>query len=121
VIAQWGSYPNFQKHELDCRETGENEMQHEFMEKLQRLRSIYGKPLRITSGFRSVKHSIEAKKVVPGVHTLGVACDIGCQGVEAHRILSLALELGFTGIGVQQKGEGRFLHLDTGPTRIWSY
>ena len=121
MIAQWGSYPNFQKHELDCRETGENEMQHEFMEKLQRLRSIYGKPLRITSGFRSVKHSIEAKKTAPGVHTLGIACDIGCQGVEAHRILSLALELGFTGIGVQQKGEGRFLHLDTGPTRIWSY
>jgi len=37
----------------------------------------------------------------------------------------LALELGFTGIGVQQKGTGRFPHLDTleEPPRpnVWSY
>jgi zinc D-Ala-D-Ala carboxypeptidase len=36
----------------------------------------------------------------------------------------MALEAGFTGIGVQQKGTGRFLHLDTlenlRPT-VWSY
>jgi zinc D-Ala-D-Ala carboxypeptidase len=39
--------------------------------------------------------------------------------------LRLAFKLGFTGIGVQQKGSGRFIHLDTmeGGTRptVWSY
>jgi hypothetical protein len=38
------------------------------------------------------------------------------------RFLRLALELGFTGIGVQQKGTGRFIHLDLRAVpAIWSY
>jgi hypothetical protein len=43
-------------------------------------------------------------------------------------VLKLALEAGFTGIGVAQKGSGRFMHLDDllndeGQPRptIWSY
>jgi hypothetical protein len=51
-----------------------------------------------------------------------LAVDLGVQGAEAVAVLRLALGLGFTGIGVQQKGAGRFLHLDLRrePT-IWSY
>jgi hypothetical protein len=56
------------------------------------------------------------------MHSRGIAVDIAIQGPEAVRLLDLALELGFTGIGVQQKGDGRFLHLDTRDTpAIWSY
>jgi zinc D-Ala-D-Ala carboxypeptidase len=39
-------------------------------------------------------------------HSTGRAVDI------AVRLLQLALQEGFTGIGIQQTGEGRFLHLD---------
>ena len=121
----WNKYPNFSAKEFDCSHCGKNEMRADFMERLQALRNAYGKPMRITSGFRCAEHPIEAKKAKPGSHASGCACDIGIDGPDAHQLLSIALQLGFTGIGVQQKGSGRFIHLDTltsglRPT-VWSY
>ena len=122
---EWKAYPNFSADEFNCSHCGKNEMQANFMELLQALRSKYGKPMRITSGFRCAEHPIEAKKAQPGAHASGCACDVGVEGADAHRLLTLALQLGFSGIGVQQKGGGRFIHLDTltsgvRPT-VWSY
>lgn len=128
-MINWNDYPNFTKAEFDCKETGENNMQADFMEKLQTLRDRYGKSMRITSGFRSVNHSIEKRKKRAGAHTTGQAADIAVHRGDAYRLLELAFELGFTGIGIQQKGGGRFIHLDMiaantegflRPT-IWSY
>lgn len=128
-MINWNDYPNFTKEEFDCKETGENNMQPEFMQHLQNLRELYGKPMRITSGFRSVNHSIEKRKKRAGAHTTGQAVDIAVDRTDAHRLLELAFDYGFTGIGIQQKGGGRFIHLDTiepdtegfiRPT-IWSY
>jgi zinc D-Ala-D-Ala carboxypeptidase len=121
----WNKYPNFSAKEFDCSHCGKNEMRADFMERLQALRNAYGKPMRITSGYRCPEHPIEAKKAKPGSHASGCACDVGIDGPDAHQILSIALQLGFTGIGVQQKGSGRFIHLDTltsglRPT-VWSY
>jgi zinc D-Ala-D-Ala carboxypeptidase len=100
-------------------------MKPEFMAKLQKLRGTYGAPMKVTSGYRCPKHPIEVKKARPGAHASGHAADVAVRGEEAHRLLKIALEVGFTGIGVQQKGEGRFIHLDDldndlRPT-IWSY
>ena len=127
-MMDWSKYKNFSADEFKCSHCGSNEMKPEFMDKLQQLRNAYNKPMRITSGYRCPKHPIEAAKTKPGAHASGMAADVGVQGAEAHRLLQLALELGFTGIGVQQKGAGRFLHLDTisnqpdspRPT-VWSY
>lgn len=121
-IAKWGRFANFSKEEFDCQETGENQMQHAFMVKLQTLRDVYGKPVVISSGYRSPKHSIEARKETPGTHAQGIAVDIAVEREDAVKLLRLALSMGFTGIGVNQKGSGRFIHLDTRkhPT-IWSY
>jgi zinc D-Ala-D-Ala carboxypeptidase len=121
----WNKYPNFSAKEFDCSHCGKNEMRADFMERLQALRNAYGKPMRITSGYRCPEHPIEAKKAKPGSHASGCACDVGIDGPDAHQLLSIALQLGFTGIGVQQKGSGRFIHLDTltsglRPT-VWSY
>lgn len=52
-MMDWSKYPNFSKREFDCKETGENEVQARFMDKLQALRTEYGKPMVITSGYRS--------------------------------------------------------------------
>ncbi len=116
-------YPNFSAHEFNCKHTGRNRMQAHFIERLQRLRTEYGRPIIITSGYRDPTHPVEAKKARPGMHSHGIASDIQCNGPECHRILQLALKHGFTGIGIQQKGNGRFIHLDlreTEPT-VWSY
>ena len=121
----WSKYPNFAESEFRCSETGECKMQADFMRRLQALREEYGKPMPVTSGYRSPQHSIEASKSAPGVHTRGIACDVAVSGREAYELLSLAPKHGFTGIGVAQKGSGRFLHLDTfkgGPRpNVWSY
>jgi len=71
---------------------------------------------------------MEAKKSNPGTHATGLAVDILCRGTEAYKIITHAKEYGFTGIGVNQKGNSRFIHLDIAdhseerprPT-VWSY
>ena len=108
----WG--PSFSFDELACRETGQCVIDEDMMDRLQDLRERLGKPVRITSGYRSPEHYIEAAKAKPGAHATGCAVDISCSG-DSFEILRLALELGFTGIGVSQNGDHRqrFLHLDT--------
>ena len=124
-MTDWSSYQNFSAKEFDCTHCGKNEMQPDFLQKLQILRSVYGKSMRITSGYRCPEHPIEAKKAQPGAHTSGCAADISIDRAEAHQFLKLAFAAGFTGVGVQQKGSGRFIHLDTlegGPRpNVWSY
>lgn len=124
----WSLYPNFSESEFACRETGECNMDADFMFQLQALRSKYGKPMIISSGYRSPRHSIEASKEKAGVHTMGKACDVLVSGEDAMRLLGFAIQCGFTGVGVKQKGSSRFIHLDTATIAdgfprpmIWSY
>lgn len=123
----WSEYPNFSAAEFRCKHSGKDGMKPEFMARLQKLRDAYGKPMTITSGFRDKSHPIEARKPGSGgAHTTGRACDVAVQGEDAMRLVKLAIEMGFTGIGVQQKGGGRFIHLDdvtSGLPRpaFWSY
>lgn len=119
----WSQYPNFSESEFRCKETGEINMDEDFLARLQSLRTEFGKPMAITSGYRSPRHSIERKKSAPGPHAHGKACDISVGSAAAYELISIALRMGFTGIGVSQKGTAsRFIHLDTMPRRaVWSY
>ena len=120
----WTAYPNFRLEEFRCKHTGECVMHPVFMQRLQHLRTRYGKPMVVTSGYRSKRHPIEAAKATPGEHTHGRAADIAVSGADALLLLRLALEFGFNRIGVNQKGTGRFLHLGDSPdfqSGIWSY
>jgi len=110
----------FSIEEFDCQETGENQMSEEFIHRLDELREKCGFPFQITSGYRSVSHSIEARKAKPGQHTEGIACDIAVSnGSERMTVVHEALKLGFTGIGVA-KG---FVHVDIRGTTpvLWCY
>ena len=106
--------------EFDCKETGENNMDPEFLEKLDTLRHYCGLPFIITSGYRSPSHSLEAIKEIPGTHAQGIAADIKITN-SAHRysLIKAALEHGFTGIGVA----GTFIHLDIRGSLpvMWTY
>ena len=110
----WSKYhPYFIAHEFVCRHCGRELMQPRFMDKLFRLRQAYNGPMTITSGYRCPDHPKEAEKAVPGAHAMGCAADVAVTGRDAFRVLQLAMASGdFTGIGVQQKGDKRFLHLD---------
>ena len=103
-------------------------MSGEFMDMLQALRNKLGFALHITSGYRCPAHNAKiSHSGSDGVHTTGRAVDIGISGQQALKLLKAALEMGFTGIGIDQQGPSRFIHLDncTAPDyprpTIWSY
>jgi uncharacterized protein YcbK (DUF882 family) len=121
-VIDWSLYPNFSEVEFRCRHCGKAEMKPEFLAKLQELRLAYGRPMNVSSGYRCPDHPIEKAKPEPGMHATGLAADVAVTGTDAFEIVRLGLQLGFTGLGVQQKGVGRFIHLDIRKTpMVWSY
>ena len=80
-------YLYFKTEDFDCSETGENEIKPDLIRRLDELRSAVGRPLYVTSGYRSPRHSIEAKKAKPGTHAQGIAADIAVgNGLEREDI-----------------------------------
>ena len=77
--------------------------------------------LSLRAGYRSPRHSLEAKKPNGGgQHTTGRAADIAVSsGDQRYRLVAAAIKLGFSGIGVA-KG---FVHVDTRTSArvIWVY
>lgn len=121
-------YKFFTVDELKCQHCGDHKMDDDFMLKIEALRHDLGIPFTVTSAYRCPEHPIEAAKKSPGAHASGRAIDIACQGDKAYEILEGALRMGLTGIGVNQKGASRFIHLDDleaeeGRPRpwVWSY
>ena len=114
------SFKYFSRDEFKCSETGNNEIHDEFVHALDKLREECGFPFAITSGYRDPSHSVEAKKEKAGQHTLGIAADIAVSGGSQRIIIvSKALELGFSGIGVART----FVHVDirTSQPVLWCY
>lgn len=111
----------FKREEFDCQVSGTNNMEQEFLEKLDELRGWCGFPFVITSGYRHpTMHPIEKKKAVPGTHAQGIAADISItNAADRLKLVQAALELGFTGIGIASD----FVHVDTRGTTpvMWTY
>lgn len=103
--------------------------QHDFMLKVQALRDLVDFPLTVSSGARCATHNArESHTGADGPHTTGRAIDFAISRGQALKLVRCALMAGFTGIGVAQKGEARFIHLDDLPDApgqprptIWSY
>lgn len=130
MSVDWENSKYFKATEFMCSHTGTEKMDQNFIDKLNALREAYGKPMTVSSGFRDSTHPVEAMKKDPkgGAHVSGKAADILIEREEAFKLVSLAFMLNFTGIGINQKGGARFIHLDTiesSPVRprptIWSY
>lgn len=124
-ITDWKPYaPYFWKKDFDCKATGENNMQKEFLDVLLEIRKAYGKPMLVTSGFRSARHPMEAKKGhANGEHVQGLCCDIACRDSrERFELIKIALDLGISRIGIAKT----FIHIGLGnkalPANvIWEY
>lgn len=105
-------YKYFSTEELKCQHCGADGMNEAFMVKVEALRWELGFPFVVTSAYRCKDHIIERKKKTPGAHATGHAIDIAVRGDKAYKLLDAALRVGMTGIGVNQKGNNRFIHLD---------
>lgn len=123
----------FKPHEFDQRGlpgSGEK-MDDNFLLLLDALREKCDFPLVINSGYRSPEYNAKVSSTgLNGPHTTGKAVDVRCFGTNAYILVKNALELGFSGIGVAQKGAqiARFVHLDTLTTAegfprpwLWTY
>lgn len=105
--------------------------EQDFMEKVQVVRDIVGKPLPVNSGARCPTYNAKVSGTEKsGPHTTGRAIDFGVSGTLAHRLIAVLIQEGFTGIGVSQKGPHgkRFIHADDLPNGpgcprpwVWSY
>ena len=79
-------------------------------------------PLRLCIDRRSDHHNDRVSTVKNkknGVHTLGQASNILISGERAMLLFEKARQVGFSGIGLSQKGNhsSRFLHLETLPLK----
>ena len=115
------TYKFFRLEEFNCTHTNRNEMDHEFLVKLDELRERVGFPFVITSGYRDATHPAEARKAEPGTgyHCQGLAADIKVSnGFERMNIVHEAIKMGFS-IGVART----FVHVDDRKTTpvMWTY
>jgi uncharacterized protein YcbK (DUF882 family) len=125
-----GDWPftNFSPKEMADRRSGDLAICLDFMEWLARLRGEYGKPIRVTSGYRTPQHQRELTGRDTGAHVDGQAVDIAVSGYDAEQLERLAIAHGALGRGIFQAGPhaGRYLHLDRWDKRegvpiMWSY
>lgn len=103
-----------------CSQTAEAGISTAFVHRLDELRHRCGFAFKISSGYRSPKHTAEAKKASPGTHSQGIAADILVfGGDQRRRVVEEAIKMGFNGIGVAEE----FVHVDTRETAeiMWTY
>jgi zinc D-Ala-D-Ala carboxypeptidase len=114
-------WPNFTEKELTCQETGDCRIDVNFMDTIQAIRDEYGKPMNVTSGYRSPEHSIEARKEKPGEHADGLAVDVYIPTEDFLYVTYLAYKHGLRRIGWNP---GSFIHLGGSkerPQTVWIY
>lgn len=122
-------WPHFTEQELACPHCNELNMDPEFMGRLVNMRLSLGFAFPITSGYRCPEHNARVSSTgLDGPHTTGRAVDIALRGEQALIVVESARRFGFSGIGVRQHGDGRYVHLDDlfdAPGRprpwLWSY
>ena len=109
-------YPHFKYRELEgnCG-CGRADMDPLFMDRLEDLRTAYDAPIYLSSAFRCPTHNDRVSTTgLHGPHTTGRAVDILIRGSDAYTLILLAMQFGFSGIGIKQHGryDSRFVHLD---------
>lgn len=85
---------------------------------LDGLKTSWGKPLNITSAFRTPEHNAKVGGAKNSQHTHGNAFDVDVSGMpqsERVDLIRQARASGFRGIGVYDNS----LHFDVGPDRAW--
>ena len=112
----------FTDKELACRcgcGKGLQDMDQSFLNRLDMLRTSFGGPLVITSGFRCRTYNEKIKGSKNSQHCNGMAVDISIAAPE-HRwkLLANAFALGFS-VGI----DGGFVHVDSrgGAKVCWLY
>lgn len=112
----------FTEKELACRcgcGKGMQDMEQSFLNRLDMLRTSFGGPLVITSGYRCKKYNEKIKGSKNSQHTFGRAVDVAvAESDKRWKLVANALALGLS-CGL----DGAFCHVDSreGPKLLWLY
>ena len=115
--------PGFQVRGFRCRDGSDVVMIDESLVMLlQCIREHFGKPITITSGYRTATHNTAVGGAKSSQHLLGRAADIQVQGVSVEDVAAYAESLmpAWGGVGRYPVKAGRtkgWVHVDTRPNK----
>ena len=115
--------PNFTVYEFRCRDGSDVVMIDEsLVVLLQCIREHFGKPITITSGYRTGTHNTAVGGSRSSQHLLGKAADIQVAGVSVEDVVAYAESLmpAWGGVGRYPVKAGRakgWVHVDTRPNK----
>ncbi len=97
-------------------------MDPELLDMIDKAREIYGKPIHITSGYRTEDHNRKVGGVDSSSHLKGLAIDVACvRSRDRFEMLTALIEVGFNRVGVAST----FIHVDIDKDKsqnvIWTY
>ena len=113
------TWKNFRPRELACKGTGRIRLQRKALDALQALRDEVGKPMLITSAYRSPEHNAAVGGSPTSRHMFGDAFDVVMVGHNPKTFEEAARRAGFRGFGYYPESSPPFMHIDMGPARKW--
>lgn len=128
VSQKLGQYFDLNEFHCSCSRCSETFVDELLIDKLDKVRAEFGKPLKITSGYRCPEHNASSGGKSNSAHTSGMAADIrpvnNMSVEELDRLYEICLKH-FDNIGNGiNKG---FIHVDSRPLkadgkkRLWMY
>lgn len=111
--------PHFRVREFRCHDGSDPVfIDSALVELLEQLRAHFGKPVTITSAYRTPAHNVKAGGATFSQHLYGRAADIRVQGVSVEDVAACAEHLlpGRGGVGRYPAKAGRaagWVHVDT--------
>ena len=114
---------NFKVREFYCRDGSDPIfVDSELVQCLQKIRNHFGKPVHITSGYRTAAHNRSVGGAAYSQHLYGRAADIRVQGIPVEQLAAYAETClpGTGGIGRYPPRAGRavgWVHVDTRPAK----
>ena len=115
-VSDW-RWDNFTPAEVKCRD-GSLMINKQAMDTLQKLRTRWGRPIKINSAYRSPDYNKSVGGATSSYHLQAKAFDISTIGWSLEdwkNFEALARQCGFKGFGFYSN----FIHIDIGPAREW--
>lgn len=108
---------HFTSDEFDCHGSGcckSTLINEKLVQYVEQIRTHFGKPITITSGYRCTTHNRNVGGATGSRHSKGDAADIVVSEIAPRTVAQYAESIGILGIGLYEtSADGHFVHIDT--------